>query len=216
MARVGSFCVDGTEVTNEQYAAFLSAGIASTDGGSVACAWNETFAPDAGWPAAPGAEKLPVAFVDWCDAAAFCAWAGKRLCGRIGGGPISPTEAANANANQWLYACSVQGSWSYPYGSTYDGGSCNGADMAGPEVPRPVGTIESCQSYPGVFDLSGNVAEWTDCCNAATGSQDACEHRGGAYNTVGPSGSPNLSCNAKVASGRSFVGPALGFRCCAD
>jgi hypothetical protein len=77
-----SFCIDSTEVTNAEYDTFLSA----TDGGSVeagifdggladGCDSNLTFARITADPA-----TFPVDQVDWCDAYAFCKWAGKRLC----------------------------------------------------------------------------------------------------------------------------------------
>lgn len=81
---VGTYCVDSTEVTGRQYLEFLAAKAGDTSGQPVDCSWNTTFEPAADIDP----NEYPVAFVDWCDALAYCTWAGKRLCGKIGGGPL--------------------------------------------------------------------------------------------------------------------------------
>jgi hypothetical protein len=35
-----------------------------------------------------GSGNFPITNVDWCDAYAYCAGIGKRLCGKIGGGTL--------------------------------------------------------------------------------------------------------------------------------
>ena len=77
--RVEGVCVDSTEVTNAHYQAFLEQ-MPSAAAGPDVCDWNDSFVPQ-GWPLATGTEDHPVGGVDWCDANAYCAWAGKRLCG---------------------------------------------------------------------------------------------------------------------------------------
>ena len=84
----GTYCMDSTEVTRDQYKAF--AGI-SPSGQPAFCGWNTTYTPvqktggqcsKGEWP--PGSNgALPVVCVDWCDAYMFCKWAGKRLCSMI-------------------------------------------------------------------------------------------------------------------------------------
>src|SRR6185437_5545544 len=103
----------------------------------------------------------PVVCVDWCDAQAYCAWAGKRLCGAIGGGPA--TTYGDPNESQWYNACSNGGTTSFPYGNDYVAGDCNGGATV-----AAVGTTPGCQGltspYFGIFDMSGNVKEWEDHC----------------------------------------------------
>src|SRR5689334_3301919 len=66
MVRVGTeadnFCIDSTEVTVAQYAAFTTAKGADTSGQPATCTWNTTYAAAIG-----GADDLPIAGVDWCD-----------------------------------------------------------------------------------------------------------------------------------------------------
>jgi formylglycine-generating enzyme len=216
MARLDSSCVDVTEVTNAHYAAWLGA---SPDPGAqlAFCQWNTDFAPAADWPAPPSRQDQPVVNVDWCDAFAFCTAAGKRLCGRIGGGPVDFDGAwADAKSSQWMAACSNGGATDYPYGNGYDPAACNGKDYAHPGQLVAAGSIASCRGasapYAAVFDLSGNAAEWEDSCDATSGAGDACRRRGGSF---GDKSAAALACGADSAA-RSSWGPTIGFRCCAD
>ena len=96
----------------------------------------------------------------------------------------------------------------YPYGASYVTTTCNGLDY-GAAAPVAAGSLAGCVSS-GVFDLSGNVAEWEDSCSGASGQTDPCRLRGGRFN----SNSFSLRCNAADNSTRNVVDPAIGFRCC--
>lgn len=103
--------------------------------------------------------------VDWCDAYAFCQWSGKDLCGATSGGPIATASARDTKKSMLPSTCSREGTRSFPYGNTFDAKACNGQ---GPGVGDtvPVGTTPTCEGgYAGVFDLSGNVAEWINSCD---------------------------------------------------
>ena len=89
------FCIDSTEVSSADYLAFVDA-VSETDlkalGSSMPRVCKERFAraPDAGpLDVATALQKANVSStgtravtnIGWCQAHAYCAWAGKRMCG---------------------------------------------------------------------------------------------------------------------------------------
>lgn len=204
MVRVDSFCIDATEVTEREYTAFLAAKKGDTSGQSEVCAWNTSFDPD---PALFPKDPLrPVRGVDWCDAYAHCSWAGKRLCGKIGGGPVSKLSADDPEVDQWFRACSANGTRTYPYGDTFNPTACatSKTDII------PVKSRSTCEGgYPGIFDMSGNVWEWEDSCDES----NDCPLRGGGW----PSGDLESGCKYGLVHfglDRRETLADVGFRCC--
>lgn len=195
-----SFCIDATEVTNVQYARFLASS-PRTDQQLAACATNGSFVPNAGWPGDP---SMAVVNVDWCDAYAFCAWAGKRLCGKIGGDHLPVASRNDAAQSQWYFACSANGTRAYPYGASFDANACvTGGGRA------PAGSKATCEGgFPGVLDLSGGVEEWTDEC---TESFSDCVARGGTF-----SDAKGFECTTEDThlQPRMLAEAWRGFRCC--
>ena len=113
----------------------------------------------------------PAWMLDWYQAQATCESDGKRLCW----------------ASEWTAACEGPEHTPFPYGWARDHDNCNmdnfyidpkrpsphgqfffyskNRDVALPELSRldqsvPCGSMESCKSGFGVYDMTGNVDEW--------------------------------------------------------
>jgi formylglycine-generating enzyme required for sulfatase activity len=212
MVAFDGYCIDSTEVTSSQYVDFLASKAGDTSGQAPVCAWNNSYVPNYDWP--PANAALPVAGIDWCDAVAFCNWAGKRLCGALDGGAVMPGQRNTAAIDEWFRVCSHRGDGvhAYPYGNVYDATACNTEGASRVDA----GSLPGCQGTdpPGVFDLSGNVLEWEDSCISSGGSADAaveqCYVRGGSMNSS-PGGT---MCSSGFDRDRSYAIALVGFRCC--
>ena len=188
--RVGTLCIDATEVTNADYAEF------------VAKKQNSVIV--AGSPCVPVVVKnvgtrqdplLPVTGVTFCEARAYCIYAVKHLCGDVGGGPVSPANVGKLQS-AWYYACTA-GSGQ----STVLSGQC----QLDTTDPARAGT--TCEgSAKGVFDMVGNVNEWVDSVDDA----------GTGANFIGGGYRQPTSSNCGFVSGESIAArfPDVGFRCC--
>jgi formylglycine-generating enzyme required for sulfatase activity len=210
-----SFCVDTTEVTRAQYAAFLATDPKLADLlPPQVCAWKTGFVPAAPWPPSTTEEAdLPATNIDWCDAMAFCTWSGKHLCGKIGGGAVS--NPRDTNVSEFLNACSKGGTRSYPYGNTYEPQSCNGVDLAANRLLK-AGSLPKCV-IDGVFDMSGNAHELVNSCSPAPDAgpvnEDNCEMHQGAYDGHSEN---DMKCATFSGWRRDRKHPAVGFRCCGN
>jgi formylglycine-generating enzyme required for sulfatase activity len=210
----GSFCIDSTEVTRRQYAAFLASG-PPLDAQPPYCAFNDSFVPWI-WDE-QSADEVPVRALGWCDANAYCAWAGKRLCGRIGGGVVPLAEINDPMKDEWVYACTSAGQHTFPYGDTYEGTWCvtagYDAQPAYAQGPRPVRSAPRCVGgWPGLYDMSGNANEWENSGDQITGASDTVVARGGGYGDD----AAFATCTGGVNSTRDGADEGNGFRCCKD
>jgi formylglycine-generating enzyme required for sulfatase activity len=211
-----AYCVDSTEVTQQQYSLFFNAMGNQTSGQSSVCAWNSSFAwGGAGCAVDPAATPaLPMSCVDWCDSAAYCKWAGKHLCGSMGGGAVPTSAAADASQSEWYNACSHGGTRAYPYGSAYSSACASGS-------AHTVGSATGCEGgFEGVYDMAGNVWERENSCDGASGASDCCPLRGGSYGNVVVGNSLSCATVGDSYNGacitRSYAGPNVGFRCCSE
>jgi formylglycine-generating enzyme len=205
--QTGGYCVDATEVTQSSYGGFLTSEAQTCQVGE--CSWKDSLAPDSSCEAssqvASGPDD-PQVCVDWCDAHAYCAAFGKHLCRGIW------MSSGNATQDEWYNACSRNGALAFPYGQSFVAGVCNDFSKTYPALTTlPVGSLPGCVGgFPGLFDMSGNAAEWTDSCSGATGASDSCAVRGGSFANT----DMDLSCLVAGAQVRSVTSPYFGFRCC--
>lgn len=197
-----TFCMDATEVTNADYAAWLDT-VPDPAVQSPSCLWNEAFVPwDQVWPFPPGQDQHPVAGVDHCDAEAYCRWAGKRLC---------RADPEPDGINEWVAACTREGQQEYPYGDSFVPGACNGPELH-VEGTVPVASLSSCEGgHEGGFDLVGNVSEWADNCEVDDWPTPYCRTLGGGWWAEVES-----SCSTRVGFFADIGAAFVGFRCCRD
>lgn len=226
-----SFCIDRTEVTAAAYTQFL-VGVGDVDGAEQPpeCAGNTALTrTDAGsnCPVWSAGDQRAVNCVDWCDAYAYCAWAGKRLCGDFEGGSLA--FDAPVTDDEWQFACSGGFETSYPYGDTGQICACYIPEEWDAKMmcDLPPGTnfnhkVEvashpDCEGgFPGIFDMQGNAAEWTNRCEPPNGmGTERCVVRGGA--TFSLNGSSYFTCDNLAQSEERLVAALeTGIRCCRD
>jgi len=128
-----AFYIDRYEVTNAEYKRFID------DSGYhyLPANWVDGEYPE-------GKGDYPVTHLTWDEAFTYALWAGKRL----------PSE------EQWEKAARGANGNMYPWGNEYVKGNAN-INLDGKRELAPVGSYPNDKSSYGVFDLGGNVMEWT-------------------------------------------------------
>jgi formylglycine-generating enzyme required for sulfatase activity len=171
-------------------------------------------------------DDLPMVCVDACDARAYCRWIGKRSCGELGeDGELDITQGPGAgrhsdpDLSEWYRACSNAGATAFPYGDTYEAGTCVDASYS-PNVTQDVGAQTGCEGgFPGLFDMSGNVSEWANECTryGIHPATDNCLARGGPY-YYGGGGDDGADLRCDVFSDKLSINQTdnVGIRCCGD
>jgi len=151
-----------------------------------------------------GAENHPVTGVSWFEARAFARWAGLRL----------PAE------EEWEKAARGPARNAYPWGPKFDAKLCNTAE-SGIRETTPVQRYRKGASQYGVFDMSGNVLEWTSSAyKPYPGFEGKNPHFGELYRVL-RGGAWCFKAKAAEVTVRHFLRPELrldyaGFRCAAD
>jgi formylglycine-generating enzyme required for sulfatase activity len=145
------------------------------------------------WPNAAG--RAPKIAAGFSEADSSCKKAGKRLCAE----------------DEWEKACKGPSDLRFPYGSTFDPDSCNTQDKDGnPRKVAASGAYPNCHSGYGVYDLSGNAAEWTSSPFEGAGGDRAV--KGG--NATRPAFDDRCSSRRRLATSAHDLN--VGFRCCAE
>jgi formylglycine-generating enzyme required for sulfatase activity len=158
----------------------------------------------------------PQAYISKDEAASACEAAGKRLC----------------TDDEWITACKGKKPTQYPYGDEHKGGYCNDAGVSSfnhyygagnAETPQeaytwanmndprlnqlegtlaPTGRFKKCRNGFDVYDMVGNLHEWTQ-----SGA-----FRGGYYLDTHINGD---GCDYRTtAHNASYHDYSTGFRCC--
>ena len=157
--------------------------------------------------------EFPIIMVSWYEARDACKTEGKRLC----------------SEDEWTYACEGEEATPYPNGYSREASECINDrpwrkfdDQAlmprtGPramaELDRlwqgvPSGTRAACKSKAGVYDMTGNIDEWT---RSSIAGERPSVLKGGYWGPVRTRCRP-----ATKAHDESHTFYQQGFRCCAD
>ncbi len=159
--------------------------------------------------------QYPIIYVSWYEALELCQLQGKRLC----------------DEDEWTFACEGEDAQPYPYGDGYtrDPSKCitdsqwlayneksmvpRDGDMAGHEMDRlwngfASGAQTECRSPKGVYDMTGNVDEWT---RSVRPGERPSILKGGYWGPV------RTRCRPSTRShDQNHTFYQQGFRCCAD
>jgi formylglycine-generating enzyme required for sulfatase activity len=133
---------------------------------------------------------------------------------------VGNTKMRLCSETEWQTAClagqAANPSWAFSSTpAVYDDLVCNDA-AAGKNAPWITafgnGQTQACRTSSQIWDMSGNVAEWTGTCITVLG-KEYCRVRGGSFLSQGPATACNFSFVLNVPSFANFD---LGFRCCSS
>jgi len=145
-----NFYIDQYEVTNGSYRACVDVGMCNPP-------YDRQSQTRSNYYGNTAYDQYPVISVSWSDAQTYCQWRGGRL----------PTET------EWEKAARGTEGFLYPWGNAFESGKTNFCDENcsqswayrqiddGFSDTAPVGSFPGDVSPFGVFDMGGNVAEWT-------------------------------------------------------
>ncbi|MCX7944568.1 MAG: bifunctional serine/threonine-protein kinase/formylglycine-generating enzyme family protein [Deltaproteobacteria bacterium] len=134
---------------------------------------------------------MPRTSVSFEEAEKLCMEQGKRIC----------------SEEEWERACKGTSMLKYPYDNIFDPNACNAESNLGEEKKVAVsGSFPKCKSTYGVYDMSGNVAEWV----LMKGGQKGV--KGGYVNKPDWA----VRCASRRVESPTKRSPYYGFRCCMD
>ena len=193
-----SYWIDQTEVTNQMFALCIQSGSCAPKGSNASFSRAKYYNN-------PQYAKFPVLHIDWNQARLYCTWAGGRL----------PSEA------QWEKAARGPDARLYPWGEGINPGLANYGRSTGDTTQ--VGNYENGKSLYSVYDMAGNVMEWTSSLykpypyNTSDGREDLAINgarvlRGGSWSDS----DLNLRTTFRTKLLAANQGDLIGFRCVAD
>lgn len=197
---VSAFYIDQNEVTNGQYAGFVTAA-------QVPKPFIPFFEDEISKITGP---SQPAVGVSWDAAVAYCKWVGKRL----------PTEA------EWEKAARWEDGRIWPWGNKDEFARANfmGAED-GYSYTAPPGAMKAGRSPYGPYDMAGNVNEWVadwygeEYYSAAPQKDPQGPEmgrnkvfRGGSWNDLGQ----NARAAKRFAAVPHRTDAIIGFRCAMD
>ncbi|NLH47525.1 MAG: SUMF1/EgtB/PvdO family nonheme iron enzyme [Myxococcales bacterium] len=143
------------------------------------------------FPNQPGSP--PKTNVGWAEAKKSCEAQGKRLC----------SEA------EWERSCKGPANSRFPYGNDFNPNVCATQNSNGQKrTVASAGGWAACRSGFGVYDMSGNVREWTS--SPVAPGQAAYVVKGGAADEPDWA----VRCGVRIAAGPGTASYLIGFRCC--
>jgi formylglycine-generating enzyme required for sulfatase activity len=187
-----AFWLDETEVTAAQYdECYKAAKCTKPPATEAACDFE-----------VGGRTSWPINCVDQVQAKAYCAWAGKRL----------PIE------EEWEYGARGTTGFKYPWGNVWSNANANFGN--GSTEPTSVASYPGGKSPFGLYDMVGNVHEWTASypCSYASSGITPCPvntsviWRGASYNDL--SGIEDETTTFRTfddSNGTNYA--TFGFRC---
>lgn len=219
MQKVGAFAIDRTEISVGQFRRFVTATgtvtKAERDGGGLVYGAGWEQMPGWIWSApfgTPARDDEPAVHVSFDEAAAFCAWAGKRLPTDAEWEKAAYTEMRNRPPAPFIRGKTYR----YPTGDLPAGANCLRDCGSTPAIDysdrldrgtghAPIGATRA--GVNGLFDMGANVWEWTE-----NGGKDDKGTRGGSWWY----GASRMQSDDRATKPRNMAVVYIGFRCVKD
>jgi formylglycine-generating enzyme required for sulfatase activity len=217
---VEDFYIDKYPVTNMQFQAFLEAGGYQ----------NPQYWTPAGWEWVQSEQRkhpkywndprfnfpnYPVVGVSWYEAAAYAKWVGKRL-------PSEQEWEKAARGTKYDPITKRLSGPGWAWGNEFRSDYLNCAEGEDPVgAPTPVGIYPAGSSPYGVYDMCGNVSEWTgDWYGPYPNSTFRDSHFGESFKVRRGGGwaadQDFVRCTCRIESSPTSDFAVIGFRCCKD